>query len=111
MEEVAFGGRIEVARLLPLNQHFQEESEEIEIFLRRWQRERVDLEIPGFQADANIRSAEKLREAFKAPAQVEDERVRIVFLEISDQKVQKKTLPGTRPPENHGVCHIAVMEI
>ena len=98
VEEVTFGGRIELARPLPLNQNFQEEREEIEIFLRRWQRKRVDLEIPGFQADANIRSAEKLREAFKAPAQVEDERVWIVFLEISDQKVKRKLFPAPVRP-------------
>src|SRR5271163_742535 len=34
VEEVAFGGRVELARPLPMNQHLQEESEEIEIFLR-----------------------------------------------------------------------------
>ena len=76
VEEIAFGGRVEFARPLPLNQDFQEESEEIEIFLRRRQRERVDLETLGFQAHANIGAAEKLREAFKAPAQIEDEGVR-----------------------------------
>ena len=97
--------------LWSLNQHFQEESEEIEIFLRRWQRKRIDLEILGFKADANIRAAEKLCEAFKAPAQIEDERVRIVFLEIGDEEIQQERFSGTRSPENHGVGHIAVMEI
>src|ERR1019366_7944849 len=111
VEQVALGGRVELARLLPLDQHFQEEREESEIFLRRWQRKRVDLEILGFQADANIRAAEKLREAFKASAQIENERVRIVFLKVGDQEIQQERFPGARPPENHGVCHIAVMEI
>src|ERR1700675_3638009 len=80
VEEVAFGSRVELARPLSLNQHFQEEGEEIEIFLRRWQRKRVDLEILGFKPDANIRAAEKLREAFEAPSEVEDEGMRLVLL-------------------------------
>src|SRR5271168_106583 len=42
VEEFAFGGRVELARSLTLNQHFQEESKEVEILLRRWQRKRVD---------------------------------------------------------------------
>src|ERR1700685_2136013 len=36
VEEVALGGRVELTRPLSLDQHFQEEREEIEIFLRRW---------------------------------------------------------------------------
>src|SRR5271170_1761807 len=52
VEEVALGGRVELARPLSLNQHFQKESEEIEIFLRRWQRKWIDLEILGFEAHA-----------------------------------------------------------
>ena len=104
-------GRVELARPLPLDQHFQKESEEIEIFLRRWQRKRIDFEILGFQAYANIRAAEKLREALKTPAQIEDEGVGSVLLQVGDQEVQEKTLPCTRSPENHGVSHIAVVEI
>src|SRR5271163_2267398 len=103
VEEVALGGRVKLARPLPLNQHFQEESEEIEVFLRRWQRKRIDLEILGFKADANIRAAEKLCEAFKASAQVEDERVRIVFLEIGDEEIQQERFSSPRSPKNHGV--------
>src|ERR1700692_414320 len=38
VEEIAFGCRVELTRPLSLDQHFQNESEEIEIFLRRWQR-------------------------------------------------------------------------
>src|SRR5271156_2971039 len=38
VEEVTLGGGVELARPLSLDQHFQEESEEIEVFLRRWQR-------------------------------------------------------------------------
>ena len=111
VEEVALGGRVELGRPLPLDQHLQEEGEEIEVFLGRRERKRVDLEIPGFQADADIQAAEKLREILKASAQVEDEHVRRVLLQISNQEVQKKTLTGTRSSQNHGVGHIAVMEI
>src|SRR6266852_5573606 len=111
VEEIALGGRVEIARLLSLNQYLQEEREKIEVFLGWWQRKRVDLEILGFKADADIRAAEKLCEAFKAPAQVEDERVRIVFLEIGDEEIQQERFSSASSPKNHGVGHIAVVEI
>ena len=56
-------------------------------------------------------SAEELRQAFEASAQIEDEGVRSVFLQIGDEEIQKKRFPGARSPENHGVGHIAVMKI
>src|SRR5579863_3876705 len=111
MKKVAFGGRVEFARPLSLNQDLQEESEEIEVFLRRGQGERVDLEIVGFEAHADIRAAEQLREALKAPAQIEDEGVRSIFLKIGDEEIQKETFSRARPAENHGVGHVAVVEI
>ena len=94
-----------------MDQDFQEKSEEIEILLRRWQRERIDLEISGFEAHANIRAAKQLREAFEAASQIEDECVRIVFLEIGDEEIEQERLPGAGPPENHGVGDIAVVEV
>src|SRR6202034_3883153 len=88
-----------------------EQRKEIQIFLGRRQRKRIDLEIFPFQARANIGSLEKPRETFKAPTQIEDERVRRVFLQVGDQEVQEKTFPGARSAENHGMAHIAVVEI
>ena len=95
----------------PLNQDFQEEREEIEIFFRGRKRERIDLEIRGFEAHADIGAAEEMREAFKTSAQIEDERVRVVFLEIGDEEIKQKRFTRTRPAENHGVGDIAVMQI
>ena len=66
--EFALGRGFEFSGRLPLDQDLQEEREELEIFLGRRQRKRVDLEIFGFKADANIRAAEELREAFETPA-------------------------------------------
>src|SRR5260370_12184258 len=63
VEEFAFCGGVEFAGPLPLDQHFQEQREEIEILLRRWQRKRIDLEILGFQANANIGTSPDLRKA------------------------------------------------
>src|ERR1700691_4627182 len=103
MEEIPLGARIELARPLALDQHFQKEGKEIEILFRRRERKRVDLEILGLKADANIRAAEELREALKASAQIEDEGMRVVFLEIGDEEIQKETLAGARSSENHGV--------
>ena len=96
VEEIALRGWVELARPLALDQDFQEESEEIEILLRRWQRERIDLEISGFEAHANIRAAEQLREALEAASQIEDECVRIVFLEIGDEEIQQERLSRRR---------------
>ena len=111
MKEFALSGRVEVAWSLALGQHFHEEREEVEIFLCRRQRKRVDFEIRGFQADADIRAAKKLGKTFEAPAQIEDERIRGVFLEVSDQEIQQETFPSSRSSENYGVGHIAVMEV
>src|ERR1700730_8019212 len=111
MEEIAFARGVELTRPRALNQDFQEEGEKIEIFFGGRERERVDLEIPGFEADPNIRAAEKLREAFKAPAQIEDKGVRRVFLKIGDEKIQKEAFAGTRSPKNHGVGDVAVMQV
>src|SRR5882724_2716513 len=88
--EIAFDGRVEFPGPRSLNQDFQKESEKIEILFRRRERKRVDLEIFGFQTDTDVRTAEELREAFKTPAQIEDEGVRVVFLQIGDQKVEEK---------------------
>ena len=88
MVQIAFRGRVELASLLSLNQNLEEQREKVEILFRRWQGERVDLEILGFQSDANIRAAKQLREALKAPAEIEDEGVRVVLLEIRDQEVE-----------------------
>ena len=61
--------------------------------------------------DANIRAAKKLSQAFKASAQIEDERVRIVFLQIGDEEIQQERFSSARAAENHGVGHVAVMEV
>src|SRR6202050_1861094 len=76
LEEVALACRVELARPGSLHQNPHEQGKEIEIFLGRRQRKRIDLEILAFQADAKVGSGEKPREAFKAPTQIEDERVR-----------------------------------
>src|SRR5882724_2763085 len=109
--EIALDGRVEFAGSGSLNQDFQEESKEIEIFFRRRERKRIDLEILGFQANADIRSAEKLCEAFKAPAQIENERVGFVFLKIRDEEVEEKRFPGARPAQDHAMSDIAIMEV
>src|SRR5882724_9372266 len=98
--EIAFDGRIEFPGPRSLNQDFQEEREEIEIFLRRRERKRIDLEIVGFQTDADVRTAEELREAFKTPAQIEDEGVRVVFLQVGDEEVEEEGLPRAGPAQN-----------
>src|SRR4029077_6177167 len=81
-EKIAFGSRVEITAPLSLNQDLQEKGEEIQILLGRLQRKRIDFEIGGFQAHADIGAAEQLGEAFKAPTEVENEGVRLIFLKI-----------------------------
>src|SRR5260370_1288541 len=109
--EIAFDGRVEFPGPRSLNQDFQKESEEIEIFFRRRERKRVDLEIVGFQTDTDVRTAEELREAFKTAAQIEDKRVRVVFLKIGNEEIEEERLPRPGPAQDHGMRDIAVMEI
>src|SRR4029077_2527024 len=52
-----------------------------------------------------------MREAFKAAAKIENEGVRVIFLEIGDQEVQQEGLSGAGAAENHGVRHVLVVEI
>ena len=54
-----------------MNQHFQKESQEVEILLAGRELKRIDLESLGFEPHANIRAAEKLGETFKTSAQIE----------------------------------------
>src|SRR6202167_2827 len=111
LEEVALGCWLELAAPGSLHQNPHEQGKEIQIFLGRRQRKRIDLAIFPLQAHAHIGSLEKPRETFKAPTQIKNERVRRVFLQVGDQEVQEKAFPGARAPENHGMGHIAVVKI
>ena len=65
----------------------------------------------GLKSHPDIGAAEQLRQALEAPAQIENEGVRLVLLEIGDQEIQQERLSRAGPPENHGVGHVAVVEI
>src|ERR1700732_3260612 len=108
--EIALDGGVEFTHPCSLNQDFQEEGKEIEIVLCGRKRKRVDLEVLGFEADAEVGAAEKLSEAFKTSAKVKDERMRIVFLEIGNKKVEEKRFARAGPAQNHRVGNIAVMQ-
>src|SRR5262249_7766653 len=92
-------------------QNLHEQGQEIEICLGRRQAERVNGELARFESDPKIRAAEKPRKAFKTSAKIEDEGVRVVFLEVRDQKIQKERLPAAGAAENHGMRRVAVMEV
>jgi hypothetical protein len=49
--------------------------------------------------------------ALEAPAQVEDEGPRVIFLEVGNEKVQKERFASTCAPKNHGVGHVVMMEV
>src|SRR5260370_10287535 len=73
--EVALRRRIKFRRPRALNQDLQKQSEEIEILFRWREREWIDLEVLGFESDTNVGAAEELPKAFKASAQIEDQRM------------------------------------
>src|ERR1700730_4678484 len=91
--------------------YFDKESQEIEIRLGWWKTERVDAEVRGFKPNAQIRTLEQTRQAFKAAAQVKDEREWVIFLEIGNQEIQKKAFSAARAAQDHGVGHVTVVQI
>src|ERR1700693_4493533 len=78
--EIAFNGCVECSDPRTLDQNLDKQCEEIEIFFRRDERKRVDSEVLGFAAHADVRAAKKLGEAFKTSAHIEDKGVGGIFL-------------------------------
>jgi len=64
---------------------------------------RIDAEIPGFESDADIGAAKRCV-IFRTSAKVENERLRIVFLEIGDEEIQQKRLARSRSAQHYGVA-------
>ena len=58
-----------------------------------------------------IRALEQPGQAAKAPAQIEDESVRFVLLQIGNQEVQQEGFARTGAPENDGVRNVPMMQI
>jgi hypothetical protein len=108
---IAIGDRVELERAFALQQDFHKQSQEVEILLGRREGERIDRKALGFEPSRDVRSGEKMCEAFKAAAEIENEGVRVILLEIGDQEVQQKGLSGAGAAENHGVRDVLVMEI
>jgi hypothetical protein len=52
-----------------------------------------------------------MRETLEAASQVKDECMGRVLLEIGNEEIQQEGFPCARSAEDHGVRHIAVMEI
>ena len=77
--------------------NLEEQSKEVEIGLGVRQAKRIDFESWRVDADIDVCSLEELGEIFKTAAQVEDECVGIVFLEIGDEKIQKERLARAGP--------------
>ena len=67
---------------------------------------------PGeFNPDADIGAAKQPRQAFETAAQIKDEGVRVVLLQVRDEKVQEERFSRSRAAQNHGVGHVTVMKI
>ena len=109
--EVSLGRRGKFCHPGALKQDFQKERQEVEVLFGWWQREWIDLEVLGFESDTDVGAAEKVGKAFKASAQIEDERMRRVLLEIRDEKVQQERLSRAGSPENHRVRNVPVVKI
>ena len=109
--EVAFlrGGQLQ--RCVPLNQNLEEKGKKIEILLGGWHRKGVDLEAGGVQPDADIGASKEPRETLETATQVEDEGIRVVLLEVRDEKIQEERFARSRAAQNHGVRHVSVMKI
>ena len=108
--DLAIGRRVEGAEC-SANENLEKEREEIEVGFGRRQAEGIDREIARFNAETQIGAAEEPGKTFKASAEIENEGIGIVFLEIGDQKIQEETFSGTRATKNHGVRRVTVMQV
>src|SRR5208283_886542 len=71
----------------------------------------IDFESRRLKADFDIRAFEQAGQTFKAPTQVENEGVRIVFLQVGDEKVQQEGFTGPGAPENDAVGGVLAVQI
>src|SRR5260370_32372850 len=94
-----------------VGKNFDEKSQKVEIWLRFRQAKGVDFERGAVHADFDAGTFKQTGEAFKAPAQIEDECIGIVFLQIGDEEIQKEAFSSPRPPEDHRVGGIFAMQI
>ncbi len=88
--EVSLFGGVQFDRRCALKQDLNEQSQEIEVLLRGWERERIDSNVRRIDSNPHVRTAEELRDALEASAQVENEGPRVIFLQVGDEKVQKE---------------------
>src|SRR5579864_9529925 len=109
--EIPFLAGFQVDWRRALQQNLHKQGEKVEILLCRRERERIDPEVGGVDSYLHVRTAKKLRETFETAAEVKNECPRVVFLKISDKKVQKERFPGSSSPENHGVGYVPVVEV
>ena len=98
-------------RALGFGEHANEKRQEIQVALRWRQGKGIDLELARFEADLEIRAPEQPGQAAETSAQVEDESVRLVFLQIGDQEIQQEGFARSGAAENDGVRHVPVVKI
>src|SRR5713101_2964253 len=96
---------------LGFGEHANEKRQEIQVVLRWREGERIDLEIAGFEANLQVRASKQPCKAAKTSSQIEDECVRLVFLQVGDQKIQQEGFSRPSAAENDGVRHIPVVKI
>ena len=94
-----------------MHQDLYKQGQEVEILLCGRERERIESKITGFKAYPYKGAVEELSEAFKAPAQIKNKGMRLVLLQVGDKEVQEERFSCSGAAENHGVGHIAMMEV
>ena len=83
----------------------------MQVFLRWFQRKRIDREVPRVLADIQVRSAKDRRERFVASANVEDVGLRLVLLRVLEQECAQKSLPASGHSKDERVRDFSVMEV
>src|SRR6266851_157008 len=109
--EVSLLGGVQFDWRCALKQDLCKQSKEIEVLLRGRERERVDSEVRRIDANPHVGAAEEMCKALEAPAQVENKRVRVVFLQVGDEEVEEERFASTSAPKNHGMGDVVVMEV
>src|SRR5205807_232067 len=100
--------RIETA---PFGQHFHQGEQEIQVFPRRLQRERVDGELGVFRAHLQISAAEELRNAAEASTQIEDESIGRILLQVRYQEIEKERFPRSGTAQDNRVRCVLIVQV
>src|SRR6202023_4025362 len=91
------------------DQHPNKRVEKMQVVFCRWQEEGVDGESAFLHAHLQVTASKKPRKTFVPAAQIKDDRVGAVFLQVREKKIQQEALSCAGCPKNDGVRVLLIM--